>query len=102
MNSKRYKNIRATVLLFAAAVMLFTAPTAFSQGTTGSLRGQILDPSGAAVSGASVTVTNQNTGVSLTIQTTSAGTYAVPKLLRKSTITMTRRRSKICRIPRVY
>ncbi len=83
MNSRlnKNKNIRASLLLLAAALMLFASSPAFSQGTTGSLRGQILDPSGAAVSGASVTVTNQNTGVSLTIQTTSAGTYAVPNLI---------------------
>jgi len=43
----------------------------FSQAITGRLRGQILDPSGGAVPQAQVVVTNQRTGVTTTLATTS-------------------------------
>ena len=51
------------------------------QGTTGTLRGQILDPSGAVVPEAQVTITNQQTGVVTKVVTSSVGTYNVPSLL---------------------
>ena len=52
-----------------------------AQSTTGTLRGQVLDPSGAAVSGIQVVVTNEATGVSQTVTTTSAGTFNLPRVL---------------------
>src|SRR5439155_1818230 len=60
--------------------LLFSA-SAFAQRTTGTLRGQVLDPAGAVVPNAEVTVTNQETGVSVKVTTTSAGTYALPSLI---------------------
>jgi hypothetical protein len=50
---------------FSIVVGLFLCSLpAFSQGTTlGSIVGTVLDPSGAAVPGASVTVLNTQTGV---------------------------------------
>src|ERR1700746_137151 len=68
-----------TVVVTAA--ILVSTGTAVAQSTTGVLRGQVLDPSGAAVSGCQVTVTNESTGVSQTITTTSAGTYTLPRVL---------------------
>ncbi len=69
-------------MLFAATLIVaLTAPTTFAQSTTGTLRGQVLDPTGAVVPNARVTVTNKDTGVSLTIETTSAGTYYFPSVL---------------------
>src|SRR3989442_983966 len=64
-----------------ALIVLSLTNIAWAQRTTGTLRGQVLDPSGASVPGAQVTVTNNATGVSKTITTTSAGTYNVPSLL---------------------
>lgn len=81
MNSKTKRHISGGLAFFLAVASLFSSSPLFAQGTTGSLRGQILDPSGAAVSGAEVNVTNQDTGVSLKIQATSAGTYTVPNLI---------------------
>ena len=43
--------------------------------TTGTLRGQVSDPAGATVAGASVTVRNDANRVSQTTVTSSAGTY---------------------------
>src|SRR5947208_1869194 len=67
-------------LLVTATALLFSA-SAFAQRTTGTLRGQVLDPAGAVVPNAEVTVTNQETGVSVKVTTTSAGTYALPSLM---------------------
>src|SRR6266851_3291116 len=71
-------------LLYSALVLglalIFSMPT-LAQRTTGTLRGQLLDPSGAAVPDAQVTATNQETGVSVKITTTSAGTYSFPSLI---------------------
>jgi hypothetical protein len=54
---------------------------AWAQRTTGTLKGQVTDPSGALIAGARVSATNQETGVVTTTQTTSAGTYIFPSVL---------------------
>jgi len=69
------------MLLFAAVAGLVFATPTFAQRTTGTLRGQVLDPSGAVVGNALVTASNQQTGVSLDANTTSAGTYYFPSVL---------------------
>ncbi len=71
----------AIFALLALATALFFSGPALGQGTTGTLRGQVLDPVGAAVANAQVTATNKETGVSTKIVTTSAGTYSFPSLL---------------------
>ena len=47
----------------------------------GTIRGTVLDPSGAVVSNARVTATNTATGVSDSAQTTGAGFYSIGQLL---------------------
>lgn len=47
---------------------------------TGTLLGTVTDPSGAVVPGAKVAITEQNTGVSRTTETTAAGYYAFSDL----------------------
>ena len=54
---------------------------AVGQRTTGTLRGQVLDPQGATVGDASVTVLNGSTGVEQSATTSSAGTYSFPSIL---------------------
>src|SRR2546421_1517269 len=72
-----------------AVAVLALCNSALAQRTTGSLRGQVLDPQGAAVANAKVTVTNQDTGVAQTTQTTSAGTWNLPSILPgKYTVSM--------------
>jgi hypothetical protein len=66
--------------MIAILVLLFSVSTP-AQRSTGTLRGQVLDPQGAAVPEAEVTVTNQDTGVEMKVKTTSAGTYALPALI---------------------
>ena len=72
---------RSTALILTALLLLLTGSVTFSQAITGRLRGQILDPSGGAVPQAQVVVTNQRTGVTSTLTTTSAGTYELPSIL---------------------
>ena len=68
------------VVLMAALVLLVPIPVT-AQRTTGTLRGQVLDPAGAAVGNAQVTATNPQTGVSIKTATTTAGTYDFPSIL---------------------
>jgi len=78
----RFSSLRR--LIYFAAVLglalIFSFP-ATAQRLTGTLRGQVFDPTGAAVPNAQVTATNQETGVSVRITTTSAGTYSFPSLI---------------------
>ncbi|MBI1788988.1 MAG: TonB-dependent receptor [Acidobacteria bacterium] len=64
------------------AVFLWIAATAVSYGQIlyGSLTGHVTDPSGAAVSGASVTVTNKQTGTVREGQADTAGAFDIPNL----------------------
>src|SRR3954468_5653695 len=70
---------RLSAAIFAILALLLSSATA--QRADGTLRGDVLDPSGAVVSGATVTITNDATNVSQTTETTSAGAYSVPNLL---------------------
>ncbi len=65
-----------TILLCVVVV-----PVAFGQRLDGTLRGTILDSTGAVVPEAEVTATNQASGVVQTTQTSSAGIYIFPNLL---------------------
>jgi hypothetical protein len=62
-------------LLTLWLVALVAASPAFAQGTTSRLLGVVTDQTGAVVPGATVTLTNEATGVSFTTVTTGAGTY---------------------------
>ncbi len=54
---------------------------AFAQETTGSLNGTVTDTSGAAVAGATVTITDQEKKIDVrTVTTGDEGTYSVPNL----------------------
>jgi hypothetical protein len=71
------KSIRVFyLLLLAAGLTLTIAQFAMAQtGATGALTGTVTDPSGAVISGATVTVTSVSTGQSRTVTTDSSGTY---------------------------
>ena len=62
-------------LVFAAAFVFFYAAKSSAQGTTSRVTGVVTDPSGAIIPGATVTLTNPSTNISLTAKTTSAGVY---------------------------
>lgn len=69
---KRTRPMHFTLGLF---ILLVTTGIAFGQGTASRVTGNVTDPQGAVVSGATVTLTNEGTNVSFTAQTSSSGTY---------------------------
>lgn len=73
------KHIKA--LSVASLLALFAASFAFGQATDGNLIGTVLDPSGAAVTGASVIAQDVATGVKTAAKTDSTGTYRIDHLL---------------------
>src|SRR2546423_15133883 len=68
---------KSIVLLFT--LLLFTA-SSFAQTGTSGITGSVRDTAGAAVPGASVTATNDATGVAYTQVTTDSGLYAFPSV----------------------
>ena len=76
MRSTRFGKYLA-VLIFALA--LFTGGRLLA-GVTASISGTVIDPSGAVVSGATVTATNVDTGVATTLTTNTQGYYSFQSL----------------------
>src|SRR5438874_5371205 len=72
---------RCVALLLPAMLMTVLSITASAQRITGTLRGLVNDPNGAAVTGAGITATNQQTGVTEHTVSTSTGSYEFPTLL---------------------
>jgi outer membrane receptor protein involved in Fe transport len=73
----------SATLTAALAILLslgLLVPNAFSQLGNSSISGTVTDPSGAAVVGAKVVVTNVKTGVATSVATNSAGRYTAPQL----------------------
>jgi outer membrane receptor protein involved in Fe transport len=66
------------LMLWALAAVLFLSPTtAFAQALYGSVTGNVTDTSGAAVPGATVTITNADTGLELSTVSDETGAYTV-------------------------
>ena len=71
-----FSSLFACFLLCSAVLLLSSAPTAWAQSTsTGTVVGNVTDPSGAVVPGATVTLTDTNTKTSRTTTTNQAGRY---------------------------
>ena len=64
-------------LLLSALFVIFAAQALAQEAT---IVGTVSDPSGASVAGASITITNVDTGVSRSVPTSSDGQYVVPGL----------------------
>jgi len=75
--------VRKIIVFFftVAALLLIPAIRLQSQTVTGTILGNVLDSSGAAVPSAQITVTNQGTGVVRTAASTAEGGYNIPSLL---------------------
>lgn len=73
------------IRVFGICLLILAALSGFSyvasaQGTASSLSGNITDPSGAAIPGASVTVTSTGTNLSKTVQSDGTGHYLISDL----------------------
>jgi hypothetical protein len=67
-------------LYLAAFLALLVAVPAYAQKITGTIRGAVTDPTGAIIQGAKVTVKNEDTGLTRSGTTTSAGIYSFAEL----------------------
>jgi hypothetical protein len=70
-------SFRLVVMVAIGLSLLANAPQLAAQGslTSGDITGTVIDPSGAAVPNASVTLTSKDTGVTQTATTNSTGSY---------------------------
>ena len=73
----KQRSIRFLLCVFGTLLLL--APV-YAQKITGTISGSVTDPSGAVVAGATVTITNSETGLLRTATTNSAGEYSAPDL----------------------
>jgi Carboxypeptidase regulatory-like domain len=81
------KGVRKVIVVFvwmfsvyALQDALSLSPMAFSQSVRGSLAGSVLDPSGAAIPGAKITVRDASTGASRDTVSSAEGSYRFPEL----------------------
>ena len=75
MQARRF----SVTLLFALIALACVG--IYGQNITGSVLGQVADPSGSAIPGAAVTVRNLDTGSTAQTTTDASGSYSVPNLL---------------------
>jgi hypothetical protein len=72
---QRGQACHATVVLLLCSFFLITSGSAGAQTATGAILGRITDPSGAAVGGAAVSVTNDATGFQCATSSLPSGSY---------------------------
>src|SRR4051812_50052982 len=66
--------------LAASFLLVFSAATGFAQSDLTGVAGTIHDPTGAVVSGATVTIRNQATGVERKATTSANGNYSITSM----------------------
>jgi hypothetical protein len=71
---------RAALLIIACLAILALGSSLGGQSATGQINGTVTDASGANISGAPVTLTNQQTGQTKNTKTTEGGAFAFPLL----------------------
>ena len=67
-------------ILFAFALLVFTAVPLFSQTVTGTMQGTVSDKGGAALPGVTITIRNVETGLERVVVTGPNGAYSAPFL----------------------
>lgn len=78
--SSAVREMRVLLGLFLLAVVGFSVPALYAQGTGAGIQGTVTDSSGAVIPGAAITVTNLETSLQRTGTSNSAGLYVVPNL----------------------
>lgn len=83
MKTKSARRTLCVLLISTVAILLIDSTPAhlLAQTVTGTILGNVLDPSGAAIPNAVITVTNQDTGVVRNAASTASGVFNVPSLL---------------------
>ena len=71
--------LKNTLATFALSLPLFAAAS-LAQTSNGTIHGTVLDPSGALITGAQITITS-STGFSSTLQSDATGAFEVPQLV---------------------
>jgi hypothetical protein len=66
--------------ILVIAVILISGICGFAQTNKGAISGTVVDPNGAAVPGATVTITNVGTGQKATVTTSESGSFTVQSL----------------------
>ncbi len=74
MSIATWRLVKVCTIVFCI-LMLATSVLAQSQATTGNIEGRVLDPKEAAVPGATLTATNQQTGLEKTATTNDEGVF---------------------------
>src|SRR5580658_5123432 len=73
--------LRSRYWIWAAAILLTFVKFAQGQGeTTSAIVGSVVDPTGAAISGVIVTVTNTENGLKRSVKTDDSGRFSFPQL----------------------
>ena len=76
---RRLSTAHVAFAVFVLSLVWLSSANLFAQANAG-VTGTVSDPSGAVIAGATVTITNQGTGVANHATTSSAGTYTVTGL----------------------
>src|SRR6185436_1099086 len=74
-------------MLAIVLALLLATGSLFAQQTTGAVRGVVTDPTGALVSGVTISAANNQTRITQTTKTSAAGAYVLP-LLSPGTYTL--------------
>jgi outer membrane receptor protein involved in Fe transport len=77
MTKTHQKLLRIAMIALCVCMSMGVVSFAHAQTITGSVSGTVTDPSGAAVKGATVSVTNVDTGISVSDTTNASGIYNV-------------------------
>ena len=78
--AKSFAALAAYALSLITMIFFFSVPV-LAQATTGTIKGTVVDPNGAVIAGASVTVKNEATGVEEVTSTSGEGNFTVSNLL---------------------
>lgn len=80
----KYGQFRTVIVLLAILTLgwFVTAPLALAQSDAAQIRGTVLDASGAAIPGATITVTSRDTGFHQAFTSGATGDFDIPSLVR--------------------
>src|SRR5882672_9964258 len=80
MSTRVFRGASLCGCFIALLLLAFAAMPAHAQVTNGIFTGTVTDPSGSAVAGAEVVVTNAGTNATVTVKTNADGLFRIPEL----------------------